>query len=86
MAQPSVEVAASVSEISDMTPTNTPPANPKAAPTVEAVSSASNTQPVAPAKPSVSFAVPEGDSSNHITDMMPEEDSTDDSAPVMPHI
>ncbi|WP_313907261.1 DNA translocase FtsK [Psychrobacter pacificensis] len=86
VAQPSVEVAASVSEISDMTPTNTPPANPKAAPTVEAVSSASNTQPVAPAKPSVSFAVPEGDSSNHITDMMPEEDSTDDSAPVMPHI
>ena len=86
VAQPSVEVAASVSEISDMTPTNTPPANPKAAPTIEAVSSASNTQPVAPAKPSVSFAVPEGDSSNHITDMMPEEDSTDDSTPVMPHI
>ena len=86
VAQPSVEVAASVSEISDMTPTNTPPANPKAAPTIEAVSSASNTQPVAPAKPSVSFAVPEGDSSNHIIDMMPEEDSTDDSAPVMPHI
>ncbi|MFB9162566.1 DNA translocase FtsK [Psychrobacter pacificensis] len=86
VAQPSVEVAASVSEISDMTPTNTPPANPKAAPTVEAVSSASNAQPAVPAKPSVSFAVPEGDSSNHITDMMPEEDSTDDSAPVMPHI
>jgi len=87
MTQSSVEVAASVSEISDMTPTNTPPANPKAAPTVEAVSSASNIQPVAPAKPSVSFAVPEGDSSNHITDMMPEDDATDDtSAPVMPHI
>ncbi|MDE0843412.1 MAG: DNA translocase FtsK 4TM domain-containing protein [Psychrobacter pacificensis] len=86
VAQPSVEVAASVSEISDMTPTNTPPANPKAAPTVEAVSSASNTQPVAPAKPSVSFAVPEGDSSNHITDMMPEDDSEDTASPVMPHI
>ncbi|MEZ7503000.1 DNA translocase FtsK 4TM domain-containing protein [Psychrobacter sp. Arc29] len=86
-AQSSIEVAPPVSGVSDMTPTNTPPANPKAAPTVEAVSSASNTQPVAPAKPSVSFAVPEGDSSNHITDMMPEDDATDDtSAPVMPHI
>ena len=89
MAQSSVEMAASVSEISDMTPTNTPPANPKAAPTVEVTSPVSNVQPEpkAPVQPSVSFAVPEGDSSNHITDMMPEEDSNDDtSAPVMPHI
>ena len=76
-----------ISDISDMTPTNTPPANPKAAPTVEAVSPVADTQPTTAAKPSVSFAVPEGDSSNHITDMMPEDDSAEDaSAPVMPHI
>jgi len=78
-----------VLDVSDMTPTNTPPANPKAAPTVEATSPVSNIQPdpKAPVQPSVSFAVPEGDSSNHITDMMPEDDSDDDTnVPVMPHI
>lgn len=78
-----------VSDVSDMTPTNTPPANPKAAPTVEVTSPVSNVQPdqKAPVQPSVSFAVPEGDSSNHITDMMPEDDSDDDTnVPVMPHI
>lgn len=78
-----------LSDVSDMTPTNTPPANPKAAPTVEVNSPVSNVQPEpkTPAQPSVSFAVPEGDSSNHITDMMPEDDSDDDiNVPVMPHI
>ncbi|WP_394125102.1 DNA translocase FtsK [Psychrobacter nivimaris] len=78
-----------VPDVSDMTPTNTPPANPKAAPTVEVTSPVSNVQPEpkTPAQPSVSFAVPEGDSSNHITDMMPEDDSDDDTnVPVMPHI
>ena len=42
----------------------------------------------AAAKPTVSFAVPEGDSSNHITDMVPEDDSRadDTNLPVMPHI
>ena len=78
-----------VPDVSDMTPTNTPPANPKAAPTVEVTSPVSNVQsePKTPAQPSVSFAVPEGDSSNHITDMMPEDDSDDDTnVPVMPHI
>ncbi len=74
----------SASPVVDMTPTNTPPTNPKAAPTVDAVSNAA-VQPVA--KPTISFAVPDGDSSNHITDMMPDNDSDDDSqAPVMPHI
>ena len=58
---------------SDMTPTNTPPANPKAA-------------PIAAVKPSISFAVPEGDSSNHIEDMMPEDDSAIDDALYMPAI
>ena len=76
-----------VSDISDMTPTNTPPANPKAAPTVEVTSPTSNVpEPKTPAQPSVSFAVPEGDSSNHITDMMPESDNDDTNVPVMPHI
>ncbi|WP_114701733.1 DNA translocase FtsK [Psychrobacter proteolyticus] len=84
-----VETEPELSDLSDMTPTNTPPANPKAAPTVEVTSPVSNVQPEpkTPAQPSVSFAVPEGDSSNHITDMMPEDDSDDDTnVPVMPHI
>lgn len=76
----------------DMTPTNTPPANPKtspqAEPTVETVNSSINTETLAGSKPTMSFAVPEGDSSNHITDMMPEDDSRldDEDAPVMPDI
>ena len=72
----------------DMTPTNTPPANPKEAPTVEIPHSAQDFASVAVTKPVVSFAVPEGDSSNHITDMMPEEDSRadDTDVPIMPHI
>ncbi|MEZ7519042.1 DNA translocase FtsK 4TM domain-containing protein [Psychrobacter sp. NPDC078370] len=84
-----VETQPALSDVSDMTPTNTPPANPKAAPTVEVTSPVSNVQPEpkASVQPSVSFAVPEGDSSNHITDMMPEDDSDDDTnVPVMPHI
>ena len=76
-----------VSEMTDMTPTNTPPANPKLAPTVDTGTSVNNIAPAA-AKPTVSFAVPEGDSSNHITDMVPEDDSRadDTNLPVMPHI
>ena len=76
-----------VSEMTDMTPTNTPPANPKLAPTVDTGTSVTNIAPAA-AKPTVSFAVPEGDSSNHITDMVPEDDSLADDTdlPVMPHI
>lgn len=76
-----------VSEMTDMTPTNTPPANPKLAPTVDTGTSVTNIAPAA-AKPTVSFAVPEGDSSNHITDMVPEDDSRADDTdlPVMPHI
>lgn len=72
-----------VSEIADMTPTNTPPANPKLAPTADSSTLTKNTTPAA-AKPTVSFAVPEGDSSNHITDMMPDDEDTH--APVMPDI
>ncbi|WP_423813509.1 DNA translocase FtsK [Psychrobacter sp. 219-2-C] len=76
-----------VSEMTDMTPTNIPPANPKLAPTVDTGTSVTNIAPAA-AKPTVSFAVPEGDSSNHITDMVPEDDSRadDTNLPVMPHI
>ncbi|MDN3454412.1 MULTISPECIES: DNA translocase FtsK 4TM domain-containing protein [unclassified Psychrobacter] len=86
--QASMGVIPPVSDAPDMTPTNTPPANPKAAPTVEAASPVASMQPITPAKPSVSFAVPEGDSSNHITDMMPDDDSLSDdtNVPVMPHI
>ena len=52
----------------DMTPTNTPPANPKAPHTaIEPVAAA--------AKPTVSFAVPENGASNHIEDMMPDEEA-----------
>ena len=81
-------VTSNVTPIADMTPTNTPPANPKLPPTVENSVSTTHTQPVTAAKPTVSFAVPEGDSGNHITDMMPEDERRDDdgNTPVMPHI
>ena len=97
-----------VAKVTDMTPTNTPPANPKLAPTADigiattgitestgitatASVAQSDTAPIAATKPTMSFAVPEGDSSNHITDMMPEDDNDyhiadDIAAPVMPHI
>ncbi|WP_352339524.1 DNA translocase FtsK 4TM domain-containing protein [Psychrobacter sp. 16-MNA-CIBAN-0192] len=92
--------AAMVSQTSmpqDMTPTNTPPANPKAAPTATnvlvndalindtLVNEDKDTTAVT-AKPSISFAVPEGDSSNHITDMMPDELDDELDAPVMPEL
>ena len=59
----------------DMTPTNTPPANPTLPPT-------------ASIKPTISFAVPDGESVNHIEDMMPDEDNSADDlpAPTMPAI
>ncbi|MDV2860720.1 DNA translocase FtsK 4TM domain-containing protein [Psychrobacter sp. CAM01] len=75
----SSEVATFTADTADMTPTNTPPANPKQAPTVEALTPETST------KPAVSFAVPEGDSSNHITDMMPDDDAETVTA-VMPDI
>ncbi|MGP5555796.1 DNA translocase FtsK 4TM domain-containing protein [Psychrobacter celer] len=67
--EPTSEVATSIADTADMTPTNTPPANPKQAPTVAALT------PEISTKPAVSFAIPEGDSSNHITDMMPDDDA-----------
>ncbi|WP_348548847.1 DNA translocase FtsK 4TM domain-containing protein [Psychrobacter sp. KFRI-CH2-11] len=77
----SSEVATFTADTADMTPTNTPPANPKQAPTVEALTPETFT------KPAVSFAVPEGDSSNHITDMMPDDDGDAETvAAVMPDI
>ncbi len=95
-ASKTADVIEPVFEIMDMTPTNTPPANPKLPPTAGTSASISDTklniepenQLTTAIKPTVSFAVPEGDSSNHITDMMPEDDSRaeDAHAPVMPHI
>ncbi|WP_201562134.1 DNA translocase FtsK [Psychrobacter sp. CMS30] len=83
-----VDTIINVAKVTDMTPTNTPPANPKLAPTAATGIAETNTSPVTAAKPTVSFAVPEGDSSNHIADMMPEDDSRADDTglPVMPHI
>ena len=82
-----VDVVEPVASVADMTPTNTPPSNPKLPPTVETRVTASAIEPIVAPKPTVSFAVPEGDSSNHITDMMPEDDSAEDvNAPVMPDI
>ncbi|WP_201624154.1 DNA translocase FtsK [Psychrobacter immobilis] len=100
-----VDTISNVAKVADMTPTNTPPVNPKLAPTAAtgiaatgttettgttATASAAQTHasPVTATKPTVSFAVPEGDSSNHIADMMPEDDSRADDTdlPVMPHI
>ncbi|TXD98556.1 DNA translocase FtsK [Psychrobacter frigidicola] len=91
------EVASAVEPVVDMTPTNTPPANPKAAPAAvvntKNATTSESVEPIPSPKPTISFAVPEGDSSNHITDMMPEDDSYDDAdsnenyhAPVMPEI
>ncbi|MCG3809984.1 DNA translocase FtsK 4TM domain-containing protein [Psychrobacter sp. Ps4] len=85
--QPISNITAPVVGTVDMTPTNTPPSNPKLPPTVETRVTASAIEPIVLPKPTVSFAVPEGDSSNHITDMMPEDDSAEDvNAPVMPDI
>lgn len=83
-----VDTISDVAKVTDMTPTNTPPANPKLAPTAATGITETNASPVTAAKPTVSFAVPEGDSSNHIADMMPEDDSRADDTdlPVMPHI
>ncbi len=83
-----VDTISDVAKVADMTPTNTPPANPKLAPTAATGIAETNTSPVTATKPTVSFAVPEGDSSNHIADMMPEDDSRADDTdlPVMPHI
>lgn len=65
-----------ISEMANMTPTNTPPANPTLPPTVVAE----------PPKSNISFDIPEGDSSNHIADMVPDDTGADAAAPVMPHI
>ncbi|WP_298869866.1 DNA translocase FtsK 4TM domain-containing protein, partial [uncultured Psychrobacter sp.] len=83
-----VDTISNVAKVTDMTPTNTPPANPKLAPTAATGITETNASPVTATKPTVSFAVPEGDSSNHIADMMPEDDSRADDTdlPVMPHI
>ncbi len=64
-------VAKEPAVVTDMTPTNTPPANPAAPTTI---------------KPTISFAIPEGDSSNHIEDMMPENNENFDDASTMPDI
>ncbi len=80
----------------DMTPTNTPPANPAVPPqsaSTETIthpvdsSTAATVEPIVAHKPTISFSIPEGDTSNHITDMMPEYGSDDElDAPVMPDI
>ena len=77
-----------VAESVDMTPTNTPPANPKAAPTIGTVSVGNSAESITPSKPTISFAVPEDGSSNHITDMMPDDDGKSDDLdkPFMPDI
>ncbi len=68
----------------DITPTNTPPANPKVVPTAQVVSQVIS---IAPSKPTMSFAVPDGDASNHIADMMPDDASrVANDAPIMPDI
>ncbi|WP_201527483.1 DNA translocase FtsK [Psychrobacter frigidicola] len=88
------EVAPVLDPVKDMTPTNTPPTNPKVAPTAVAGTTATDTtnatiETVVARKPTMSFAVPEGDTSNHIADMMPEDDTRADHglhAPTMPEI
>ncbi len=86
-----VDTFSDVAKVTDMRPTNTPPANPKEPPIAENMAIISSIESAIATKPTVSFAVPEGDSSNHITDMMPEDNNDyhiadDIAAPVMPHI
>ncbi|SUD91392.1 DNA translocase FtsK [Psychrobacter phenylpyruvicus] len=52
----------------DLTPTNTPPSNPKKP------HEPSKEDSSAPARPTIRFATPEGDASNHIEDMVPDID------------
>ena len=69
----------------DMTPTNTPPADPKAAPTVADHNTVKETKSMTAATPTIRFDVPDDGSSNHITDMMPE-DTAANETPVLPDI
>ncbi|WP_201596906.1 DNA translocase FtsK [Psychrobacter fulvigenes] len=86
--QSAVTPTSAVAESVDMTPTNTPPADPKAAPTVETASPTNSAESATSSKPTISFAVPEDGSGNLITDMMPDDDSKydDTNTPVMPDI
>ncbi|MGM8885151.1 DNA translocase FtsK 4TM domain-containing protein [Psychrobacter sp. 1U2] len=78
------------SSLANMTPTNTPPSNPKEAPKAQKLDDELPVESAPVTKPAVSFAVPDGDASNHITDMMPEDNSPASSEdldePVMPDI
>lgn len=80
----------------DLTPTNTPPANPKEPPKAEDVAvnpqAPVNSQALgntaaarATGKPNIGFAVPDGDASNHIEDMVPDTDEHT-AAPTLPAI
>ena len=92
IASPAGEPAptASASSLADMTPTNTPPSNPKEAPKAQETTEELPVESAPVTKPAVSFAVPDGDASNLITDMMPEDNSPasneDLDEPVMPDI
>ncbi|MGM8872439.1 DNA translocase FtsK 4TM domain-containing protein [Psychrobacter sp. 2Y5] len=81
---------ANTSSLADMTPTNTPPSNPKEAPKAQKIDDELPVESAPVTKPAVSFAVPDGDASNHITDMMPEDNSPASSEdldePFMPDI
>ncbi len=52
----------------DLTPTNTPPSNPKKP------HEPSHEDSSTPVRPTIRFATPEGDASNHIEDMVPDSD------------
>ncbi|MGI9339738.1 MAG: DNA translocase FtsK, partial [Psychrobacter sp.] len=92
IASPAGEPApkANASSLTDMTPTNTPPSNPKEAPKAQETNEELPVESAPVTKPTVSFAVPDGDASNLITDMMPEDNSPasneDLDEPVMPDI
>ncbi len=71
-------IAPALASAVDMTPTNTPPANPKVPPVAASADSAvainAHIETAAASKSAFSFAIPDGDSSNHIIDMMPDDD------------
>ena len=78
----SEDAAAQLDEELDLTPTNTPPSNPKKP---HEPSSDKNDAPTRE-MPTIRFATPEGGASNHIEDMVPDSDDADEAEVSLPEI
>ena len=76
-----IESDIEIDEVLDLTPTNTPPSNPKKP---HEPSEAQNTE--TRVAPTIRFATPDGDASNHIEDMVPDIDDEEDDDISLPEI